>query len=275
MIKIFNEKNKEVIIHLVSDSTAETINRVVEATMAQFPSIERKELVWPLIRTLKQIKDTLREIEMNPGLVVLSILNSNNKRELEEGCKKIGVPYISPLDQLFDLFKKTFSLSQQRLPGGQHRLNQEYFSRISALDYAMQHDDGQNIVSMNEADIILVGVSRTSKTPTSIYLANKGIKVANLPLVNNIEIPKEFDKISNPVIVGLLIDPRSLARIRETRLRTMGEKNKTTYSSLDKVKNELSDARQLFKDKNWPIVDISRKSVEETAASIMQLLKNK
>ena len=275
MIKVYSDKNKEVVIHLVSDSTAETINRVVEATMAQFPTIDRKEYVWPLVRTLRQIKITLKEIEKKPGLVVLSILNSTNKRFLEEGCEKIGVPYSSPLDQLFDLFKKTFSLSQQRLPGGQHKLNQEYFSRIGALDYAMQHDDGQNILSMHKADIILVGVSRTSKTPTSIYLANKGIKVANFPLINKIEVPLELEQIHGPVIVGLLIDPRSLARIRETRLKTMGEKNKTNYSSLGKIKDELSKARKLYLEKNWPIVDISRKSVEETAASIIQLLKNR
>ena len=272
MNKIYNEKTKEITIHLVSDSTSETIGMAVAATIAQFPTVKKKELVWPLIRTERQIKDILENLKKKPGLVVLSLLDKGNKRMLELGCHELRIPFISPLDDLFKVFKDHTSLQQTKFVGGQHKLDDDYFLRINALDYAMQHDDGQSIKTMNDSDVILVGISRTSKTPTSIYLANKGYKVANLPLIINTKVPEEFFNIKRPLIIGLLKDPKSLSHIRETRLKVMGEYKTSSYSDLDNIKQEHVQARDLFEKKNWPVIDVTRRSVEETAASIIKII---
>ncbi len=275
MNNIFNKKRKEINIHLVSDSTGETIENTVSATISQFPDVIRKEFFWPMTRTEKQIEDITDSLRKNPGLVVFSIVDDNNRTLLEKNCEDLKIPYISPLDSLLNTFKKILALSETKITGVQHKLDENYFKRVDAFEFAMQHDDGQRINTMSEADIILVGVSRTSKTPTSIYLANKGFKVANIPLVANTELPEELFSFKKPIIIGLIKDPRSLMQIRQTRLKMMGENNQTSYDDLNHIKFEISQARIIFTKYAWPSIDVSRRSVEETSASVIKIFNTR
>ena len=275
MNNIYNKQKKEINIHLVSDSTGETIENTVSATISQFPGVNRKEFFWPMTRTEDQIKDITENLKKNPGLVVLSIVDDNNRSLLENSCKELSIPYISPLDGLLSTFKKLLALSESKITGVQHKLDENYFKRVDAFEFAMQHDDGQRISSMSEADIILVGVSRTSKTPTSIYLANKGYKVANIPLVANTRLPEELFSFKKPIIIGLIKDPRSLMQVRQTRLKMMGENNQTSYDDINHIKFEISQARLIFTKYAWPSVDVSRRSVEETSASVIKIYNTK
>ena len=275
MNNIYNKQKKQINIHLVSDSTGETIENTVSATISQFPDVNRKEFFWPMTRTENQIKDITESLKKNPGIVIFSIVDDNNRALLENNCKKMNIPYISPLDSLFDTFKKILSLSEAKITGVQHKLDENYFKRIDAFEFAMQHDDGQRISSMDEADIILVGVSRTSKTPTSIYLANKGLKVANIPLVANTRLPEELFCFKKPIIIGLIKDPRSLMQVRQTRLKMMGENNLTSYDDIKHIKFEISQARLIFTKYGWPSIDVSRRSVEETSASVIKIYNTK
>ena len=271
MNKIYNSRKKEITIHFVSDSTGETIDAAVVAVIAQFPEVKKKEFFWPMVRSVEQINNILENTLKNPGLVVYSILDDKNRKELEEGCKIQKIPYISPLDSLFDTIKNNLSITQTKIAGSQHRIDENYLKKVTAFEYAMQHDDGQKSSTMNEADIILVGVSRTSKTPTSIYLANKGLKVGNIPLVSNTTLPDEIFTFNKPLIVGLIKDPRSLMHIRQTRLKLIGEKHTTQYADINSIKLEIIQARKIFTKYAWPTIDVSRRSIEETSASIIQI----
>ena len=275
MNKIYNKKLNEITIHIVSDSTGETINRAVTATIAQFPSVKKEEVFWPMVRSEKQVDDIIDYILKKPGLVVFSILDETHRKRLENGCKKNNVPFTSPLDELYEILKKSLSLSRTKIVGSQHKLDENYFKRIEAFEYAMQHDDGQKIDTMKEADVILVGVSRTSKTPTSVYLANKGLKVANIPLVANTPLPKEIFTFNKPIIIGLLKDPRSLLHVRQTRLNVMGEKHLTQYADLESIKLEIVQARKIYTKYAWPSIDVTRRSVEETSATVIQIINLK
>ena len=199
----------------------------------------------------------------------------SNPNIIEWGSEEVVIPYISPLDSLLNTFKKILSLSETKITGVQHKLDENYFKRVDAFEFAMQHDDGQRISSMSEADIILVGVSRTSKTPTSIYLANKGFKVANIPLVANTHLPEELFGFKKPIIIGLIKDPRSLMQVRQTRLKMMGESNQTSYDDINHIKFEISQARLIFTKYAWPSIDVSRRSVEETSASVIKIYNTK
>lgn len=275
MNRIYNKKKKEITIHFVSDSTGETIDAAVVAVLAQFPEVKKKEFFWPMVRSVEQIENILENAIKNPGIVVYSIIDDRNRKELENGCKKQKLPFISPLDSLFDIIKGNISIVQSKIAGSQHRIDENYLKKVNAFEYAMQHDDGQKISTMREADIIIVGVSRTSKTPTCIYLANKGLKVSNIPLVSNTKLPDELFTFSKPLIVGLIKDPRSLMHIRQTRLRLIGEQHTTQYADIDSIKTEIIQARKIFTKHGWPTIDVSRRSVEETSASIIQIFNQK
>ncbi len=266
-------KENKVEIHLISDSTGETVSRALEAVISQFPQVNKKVYQWNLVKYNKEIENILKNVKEQKSIVIYTLLNNNLRNKLEEGCISQKIPFISLLDPLFKIFNDLLSINPTKNTGGQHKLDKEYFSRIDALDYTMRHDDGQNILSMKEADIILVGVSRTSKTPTSIYLANKGYKVGNLPIVLNTIIPKEFFEIKGPLIIGLLNDPKNLLQIRQSRLKSMGETTSTNYSDLDKIKIEILESRRLFLNKKWPTIDVSKRSVEETATEVIQILR--
>ena len=263
-------------IHLVSDSTGGTLDGIVKATMAQFASVDAKEHLWNLIRNERQIDNILKTVEEHKGPVLFTMVDENLASYLQNGCQKIGVPCIAVLQPVINTLVEYLGRPSQSKPGLQHTLDEDYFARIDAMDYALHHDDGQGIGrSLDEADVILLGVSRTSKTPTCIYLANRGIKVANIPLVPNIEPPKEIFELSKPLFVGLTESPDRLVAIRTNRLEQLGQNYKTDYLEIEKVKEEVKQARQLFTKMNWPVIDVTKRSVEETSAEILALLSRR
>jgi [pyruvate, water dikinase]-phosphate phosphotransferase / [pyruvate, water dikinase] kinase len=258
-------------LHLVSDSTGETLNAVAKAACAQFDMGRPIEHVYPLVRTKKQLERALIEIESAPGLVLHTMVNSELRMLLEERCRAFGQPSVGVLDPVMSLLGNYLGAEVSHRPGAQHDLDAKYFARIEALNYTMAHDDGQSAATLDNADVILVGVSRTSKTPTCIYLANRGIKAANIPIVLGITLPTELDRVKRPLVVGLITGPERLIQIRRNRLLSLNEEAETDYVDLDAVRAEIAFARRLFAEKGWPVIDVTRRSIEETAAAVLAL----
>ena len=258
-------------LHLVSDSTGETLNAVAKAACAQFDMGRPIEHVYPLVRTKKQLERAFVEIESAPGLVLHTMVNSELRMMLEESCRALGQPSVSVLDPVMSLLGSYLGAQVSHRPGAQHDLDAKYFARIEALNYTMAHDDGQSAATLDKADVILVGVSRTSKTPPCIYLANRGIKAANIPIVLGINLPPELDRVTRPLVVGLITGPERLIQIRRNRLLSLNEETETDYVDLDAVRAEIAFARRLFADKGWPVIDVTRRSIEETAAAVLAL----
>ncbi|MFI4987526.1 MAG: pyruvate, water dikinase regulatory protein [Alphaproteobacteria bacterium] len=258
-------------IHLVSDATGETVHSVVRACLVQFEDIDVDEHMWPLVRTRSQLEKVLGEIAEQPGLVLYTLVDKTLHTALVNGLRKLKVPHISVLDPIMGALASYLGHESRNLPGRQHELDAEYFSRIDAMQFVLTHDDGQAAWNLDHADVVLVGVSRTSKTPTCIYLANRGIKAANIPIVPGVPIPSELQEARYPLIVGLTKDPVRLVQIRRNRLRTLNESEDTDYTDLETVKRELAAARRIFSEHGWPVIDVTRRSIEETAAAIMQL----
>jgi len=257
-------------LHLVSDATGETINSVARACLVQFRGVEPIEHLWSLIRTRRQMEKVLDSIESNPGPVLYTIVNRDLRHQLVEGCRQLSLPCIPVLDPVMHTLANHFGVEVSGEPGLQHVLDAEYFHRMEAMNFALSHDDGQLPHDLNAADIVLVGVSRTSKTPTCIYLANRGIKAANIPMVPGCPLPDELLKTSGPLIVGLTKDPESLVQVRKNRLRMISEdESETDYIDIDAVREEVTAARRLCNQQSWPIIDVTRRSIEETAATIM------
>ncbi|MCE9524375.1 MAG: kinase/pyrophosphorylase [Alphaproteobacteria bacterium] len=258
-------------LHLVSDSTGETLNAVAKAACAQFDMGRPIEHVYPLVRTRKQVERALVEIESAPGLVLHTMVNSELRILLEDRCREFGQPSVAVLDPVMSLLGNYLGAEVSHRPGAQHDLDAKYFARIDALNFTMAHDDGQSTATLDMADVVLVGVSRTSKTPTCIYLANRGIKAANIPIVLGIALPPELDRLKRPLVVGLITSPDRLIQIRRNRLLTLNEETETDYVDLDAVRAEIAFARRLFADKGWPVIDVTRRSIEETAAAVLAL----
>lgn len=259
-------------LHLVSDATGETTHGVTRACLAQFEGIRAIEHLWPMVRTLGQIRDVVRGIEANPGVVVFTLVNQDVRGELERACARLKIPCISVLDPVIQGLASYFGTKIRGRPGLQHLLDANYFHRIDAMQYALSHDDSQLARDLNIADVILVGVSRTSKTPTSMYLAHHwGIKAANVPIVPEVPLPEELFRTSGPLIVGLTASPERLVQIRRYRLLMLKQEETTTYVDMENVKQELLEARKLFAKHGWPVIDVTRRSIEETAAAIYQL----
>jgi regulator of PEP synthase PpsR (kinase-PPPase family) len=259
-------------LHLVSDATGETINSVARACLVQFSGVEPVEHVWSLVRTPSQMSRVVAGIEANPGPVLFTLVNDALRTELMDGCRRAGVPCIPVLDPVIHALAAYFGVAISGQPGLQHVLDSEYFDRIDAMNFALSHDDGQSTSHLNDADVILVGVSRTSKTPTCIYLANRGIKAANVPYVPGIRLPDELFQVKGPLVVGLTKDPARLVQVRRQRLNLhSGDNTETDYVNLDSVRREVAEARKLFTGHGWPTIDVTRRSIEETAATIMTL----
>ncbi|MEM9618435.1 MAG: pyruvate, water dikinase regulatory protein [Pseudomonadota bacterium] len=260
-------------VHLVSDSTGETLNAMLKATTAQFAAAKPLEHIYALIRSRAQMEKTLAEIEASPGLVLYTIINPELRRLLEIRCSELQTPAISVLDPLLHAFTDYLGLEKSLKTGAQHQLDDAYFRRIGAIDYTLSHDDGQMVWDLEPADVVLVGVSRTSKTPTCMYLSNRGIRAANVPLVPTSDPPEELFSLRKPMVIGLVASPERLAQIRKSRL---GELNATgaveDYSDLDRIREEVMRAKRLFTKHRWPMIDVTRKSVEETAAAILTKL---
>jgi [pyruvate, water dikinase]-phosphate phosphotransferase / [pyruvate, water dikinase] kinase len=259
-------------LHLVSDSTGETLITVARAVAAQYANVTPVEHVYPLVRSQKQLDRVLDEIEEAPGIVLFTLLEKDLVSRLEDKCKEINVPSLSIIGPVMQLFEAYLGAATTGRVGAQHVLNAEYFKRIDALNYTMMHDDGQHVDGLEEADVVLVGVSRTSKTPTSIYLANRGIRTANVPLVPGIPVPTQLETLTRPLVVSLHATPERLIQVRQNRLLTMGAgSGNDTYIDRQAVADEVAFARKLSAKHNWPHLDVTRRSIEETAAAIMKL----
>ena len=265
-------------LHLVSDSTGETLITVARAVAAQYANVTPVEHVYPLVRSQKQLDRVLDEIEEAPGIVLFTLLEKDLVSRLEDKCKAINVPSLSIIGPVMQLFEAYLGAATTGRVGAQHVLNAEYFKRIDALNYTMIHDDGQHVDGLEEADVVLVGVSRTSKTPTSIYLANRGIRTANVPLVPGIPVPAQLETLTRPLVVSLHATPERLIQIRQNRLLSMGAESGSgsdTYTDRQSVTEEVAFARKLSAKHDWPLLDVTRRSIEETAAAIMKLYSDR
>ena len=258
-------------LHLISDSTGETVQAVARAVCAQFINAAPREHIYGLVRGKKALARALGEIVENPGPVLYSILDEGLCSELHAACDKMGVPCLSLLQPFVNSLAPYLKVEIANKPGGQHALDTDYFRRINALNYTIQHDDGQSQGDLNEADIVLTGVSRTSKTPTCIYLANRGFKAANIPLVPGMPPPSELLEAHRPLIVGLTNSPERLQAIRRNRLLTLNEESETEYIDPELIRGEVAEARRLFTRQKWPVIDVTRRSVEEIASAILNL----
>jgi regulator of PEP synthase PpsR (kinase-PPPase family) len=260
-------------LHLVSDATGETLITVARAAAAQYENVSAVEHVYPLVRTQKQIERVLDEIEASPGIVLYTLLDPALTGRLEDKCRQLSLPSLSVLGPVLSLLKSYLGAETTSRIGAQHMLNADYFKRIDALNYTMLHDDGQHLDDMEDADIVLTGVSRTSKTPTSIYLANRGVKTANVPLVAGIPVPPQLEQLRRPLVIGLYASPERIVQIRQNRLLGLNaHRDDDLYVDRQAVADEIAFSRKLCARHNWPVIDVTRRSIEETAAAIMALL---
>ena len=260
-------------LHLVSDATGETLIAVSRAVAAQYQGVASIEHVYPLVRTSAQLERAITEIEASPGIVLFTLVDKELSSRLEQACRDMGSPCLSVLQPIFDLFQSYLGTTSTSRPGAQHTLNAEYFKRIDALNYTLMHDDGQVLDNLETADVVLLGVSRTSKTPTSIYLANRGIKTANVPLVPNVPLPPTIEQLKNPLVVGLVATPERIVQIRQNRLLALNADQESAYVDRMSVAEEIAQSRRLFAQNGWPMIDVTRRSIEETAAAIIDLYK--
>ena len=263
-------------VHLVSDSTGETLSTLLKATAARFETAKPLEHVASLVRSHVQLDRVLARIEQAPGLVMYTIVDASMRRRLEVKCAELQVPAIPVLDPLLNAFAEYLGLEQTMRTGGQYELDEDYFRRIAAIDYTLAHDDGQLTWDLESADVVLVGVSRTSKTPTCMYLANRGIKAANVPLVPTADPPPELTGLRSPLVVGLTASPDRLSSIRTSRLTNLAaNQDAESYTDADAVRAEVQKAKRYFAQNQWPVIDVTKRSVEETAAKILTLLSTR
>ena len=260
-------------IFLISDSTGETIDRIFTALKAQFKDFSYKTQQFSFTRTENQISEILKEAKTKKNTIILyTLVDQKLALFLNELSEKNSIPCFGVLGELIENFSKILNKQSLNIPSRQHKLNEEYYERVEAIQFTMRHDDGNDVKDIEESDIILLGVSRTSKTPTSIYLANRGYKTSNIPLVNENSIPEKIKKNKKKIcVVGLTTDPERLIDLRKNRLRSLKENEKTDYTNLKKISEEVKSARKTFKKYKWPVIDVTRKSVEETAASIIKI----
>jgi regulator of PEP synthase PpsR (kinase-PPPase family) len=267
-------------MHLVSDSTGETVTTTARAGISQFDGVIPVEHVWSFVRSRAQVEQVLSMVKALPGVVIYTMVSPDLRKALDDGCRELKVPCVPILDGVFKALSGVLGAETRQQIGRQHAMDDGYFSRIEAMDFMLQHDDGQCPWDLNEADIVLLGVSRASKTPTCLYLANRGLKTANVPVVMDCPLPKELESLTHPLVVGLTINPEPLVQIRSNRLKQM-ERGGTSlrmsdnYTELERVRAELVYARRLFARFDWPVIDVTRRSVEETAAAVFQLYQGR
>lgn len=263
-------------VHLVSDSTGETLSTMMKSVAARFPTAKPLEHVASLIRSHTQLDKALSRIEQAPGLVLYTIVDPSMRRRVEIKCAELQVPAIPVLDPLLNAFADYLGLESTSQAGGQHELDEDYFRRIGAIDFTLAHDDGQLSWDLEGSDVVLVGVSRTSKTPTCMYLANKGVRAANVPLVPGVEPPPELTQLRKPMVVGLTASPDRLSAIRTSRLGNLNSEDRARdYTDAQKVREEVTKAKRYFVKNGWPVIDVTKRSVEETAAKVLTLLSNR
>ncbi|MCK8785911.1 kinase/pyrophosphorylase [Roseomonas sp. NAR14] len=267
---------RQINLHLVSDSTGETLNSIARASLVRFEDAHVIHHRWSLIRSRLQLDRVLDGVQAEPGPVLFTLVDRSLRHTLEELCARLGVPCMSVLDPIVEMLQAQLGARPKDKRAAQHVMDADYFRRIDAMHYVLAHDDGQGVTGIAEADVTLVGVSRSSKTPTCFYLANRGIKAANIPLVPGAPLPVELDNPPCPVI-GLTIDTNALIDIRRHRLKLIGgsgvRQDATDYVDHDSVKAEILSARRLCTARGWPVIDVTRRSIEETAATVLQLME--
>jgi regulator of PEP synthase PpsR (kinase-PPPase family) len=262
-------------MHLVSDATGETLNTVARAATAHYSGYCAIEHIYALVRTPKQLTKVLNAIEREPGIVLFTIVDKDLRQNLELHCERLAIPCISILDPVLTSLAQDLTAESSPQIGRQHALTAEYFQRIDAINYTMSHDDGQNIDDLDKADVVLLGISRTSKTPTCIYLAQRGIRAANIPIVPNVPVPDQLRRLHGPLIVGLIANAERIAQIRRHRLLTLRESRESEYADPRRITDEIMFMKTLCAELGCPVIDVTRRSVEETAASILNLLSDK
>jgi [pyruvate, water dikinase]-phosphate phosphotransferase / [pyruvate, water dikinase] kinase len=262
-------------LHLISDATGETLTTMAKAAAVQYAQVRPIEHVHPLVRTARQLERVLKEVEQAPGIVLYTIVKKELIEEIEQRCRALKVPSLHVLEPIMKVFESYLGAPQTPVVAGQHLVDADYFRRIDALNFAMAHDDGQLPQDLSTADIIILGVSRTSKTPTSIYLAQRGYKTANLPLVPNIELPAALTEPHTAFVVGLVASPERIAEIRRNRVHLLADRNLQDYVDRAQIANEIAHSKRLCARHGWPVIDVTRRSVEETAAAIIRLLHDR
>jgi [pyruvate, water dikinase]-phosphate phosphotransferase / [pyruvate, water dikinase] kinase len=262
-------------LHLISDATGETLTTMAKAAAVQYSQVRPIEHVHPLVRTAKQLERVLKEVEQAPGIVLYTIVKKELIEEIELRCRTLKVPSLHVLEPIMKVFESYLGAPQTPVIAGQHLVDADYFRRIDALNFSMAHDDGQLPQDLNAADIIILGISRTSKTPTSIYLAQRGYKTANLPLVLGIDLPPALTKPHSAFVVGLVATADRIAEIRRNRVRLMSDRNLDDYVDRARIAEEIVYSRRLCAKHGWPVIDVTRRSIEETAASIIRLLHDR
>ena len=258
-------------LHLLSDSTGETLEMIAKAALAQFddPAVTRH--FWPMVRSKQHLDRIMEEFKANPGLVLYTLANPETRARLEERCRTLGLPHVAALDMVMQALEERLGQEAHARTGARHVMDEAYFNRVDAIQFTIAHDDGIGWEAWEEADILLAGVSRTSKTPTSIYLANRGFKVANIPLVVESPPPQSLFQLRHPLVVGLTTAPKRLIQIRRNRLLSLNENAETSYVDEERVEKEVAFARRMFADNGWPAIDVTRRSIEETAAAVIKL----
>jgi regulator of PEP synthase PpsR (kinase-PPPase family) len=269
--------NNRFYLHLISDATGTTLLGLARGCLAQFSGIEPVQKFWPLVRTQKQLDRIIGLIEANPGPVIFTLVDERMRKRLKDRCDELHIPCVAVLDPIMQSLSSYLGMHAKGVPGLQHAMDDAYFKRVSAIEFAMRYDDGKKDDGLKDADVILVGVSRTSKTPTCVFLARSGIKAANIPLVPGIEVPEEKFNYSKPMYVGLTAAPDRLVHIRRSRLRADSDgriiTDENQYLDAEKIENEVRAARRLFSKHHWPVIDVTKRSIEETAAEILSLLQ--
>ncbi len=258
-------------LHLLSDSTGETLEVIANACLAQFEGVEVRRHLWPMVRSEGHLDRVLDDVERRPGLVLYTLVNNTLRRDLEQKTRRRGIHAVAALDPVTHALSVVLGREAVGRPGRQHALDAAYFARVDAIQFSIAHDDGIGSENWEEADIVLAGVSRTSKTPTSIYLANRGYKVANIPLVPEAPPPPSLFSLRHPLVVGLTTNPDRLVQIRRNRLLALNQAPETDYVDIEAVNAELAFARRIFADNDWPVIDVTRRSIEETAFAIVKL----
>ena len=258
-------------LHLVSDATGETVNWVAKAALVQFEAAEPTYHVWTMVRSRAQLQRVLDSLEEVGGFVLFTMVDHRLREMLQQGCRRLQIPCVPVLDPVIAALASFLGSESREQPGRQHEMDADYFERIDAVQFSMAHDDGQGAESLEGADVVLVGVSRTSKTPTCIYLAQRGIKAANVPIVPGVSDLSHLATLQRPMVIGLTASPTRLVQIRRNRLLALNQTTQTEYADADAVEEEVVFARRLFAQHGWPAIDVSRRSIEETAAAILEL----
>lgn len=259
-------------LHMISDATGETLIAVGRAATAQYEEVRPIEHLHSMVRTAKQLDSIIAELEDAPGIVLYTLVDRELGEKLDTACRDLGIPCASILEPVLQLLQNYLGATSGRRIGAQHVLDAEYFQRIDALNFSLIHDDGQLAGSLEDADVVLVGISRTSKTPTSIYLANRGVKTANIPIVPGIPLPPELETIENPLIVGLIASPERIVHLRQNRILSLNAAGPDlAYVDKAAIADEIAFTRKLCARHSWPIIDVTRRSIEETAAAILGL----